>query len=232
MGILGFINLFRKTSLFLMQCQEQVLTMRLSFFLNKNKKYLKNSNIKISVENDSKKEKLNAELKNILKKYKNSQSLILDYITAHDTKVFKLHDAKNILAKLGEEPGLIPAYSGSKAFIINLLLFKKIGISTKPMFIVEDGELDIYFLIHQFHKWYFMQNGIAGYNETAQNLLKQVNKGNTAIIDKLSPNDINQLKEAVSRDIESISFVEQYARETAGSKKALEKIRNGLGASI
>ena len=77
-----------------------------------------------------------------------------------------------------------------------------------------------------------MQNGISGYDERAQNLLKQINKGNTTIIDKLTPNDINSLKEAVSRDVESISFVEQYARETAGSKKALDKIKNGLGAKI
>ena len=32
--------------------------------------------------------------------------------------------------------------------------------------------------------------------------------------------------------VESITFVEQYARETAGSKKALEKIKDGAGASI
>ena len=232
MGILGFINLFRKTSLFLMRCQGQILAMQLSFFLNKNKKYLKNPNLAIFAESDSKKEKLNAELKNILKRYKNDSSLILDYITNHNTKVYKLREAKLTLARFGEEPGLIPAYSGLKAFAINLILFKKIGLSTKPMFIVEDGEIDIYFLIHQFHKWYFMQNGISGYDERAQNLLKQINKGNTTIIDKLTPNDINSLKEAVSRDVESISFVEQYARETAGRKKALDKIKNGLGANI
>lgn len=232
MGILGFINLFRQTSLFLMRCQEQVLTFRLTFFLNRNKKYLKNSNLKITAENDSKKEQLNAELKNILKTYKNDVSLILDYITKHNTKVYKLKDSKSTLAKFGEEPGLIPAYSGVKAFVINLLLFKRIDFNTKPMFIIEDGDIDIYFLIQQFHKWYFMQNGVSGYDEKAQTLLRQVNKGNTAIIDKLSPADINLLKEAVSRDVESISFVEQYARETAGSKKALDKIKNGLGASI
>ena len=39
MGILGLINLFKKASMFFLRLQEQLITMRLSLFLNKNKKY-------------------------------------------------------------------------------------------------------------------------------------------------------------------------------------------------
>ena len=65
-------------------------------------------------------------------------------------------------------------------------------------------------------------------------MLKDVNgKGNTdSIISRLKPDDIEKLQDAIARDVESISFVEKYARETGGSKKALEKIKNGVGAKI
>ena len=129
MGILGLINLFKKASMFFLRLQEQLITMRLSLFLNKNKKHLK-STVVITAEIEDKKKQLNEELKALLKTYKNNPSLILDYIQNHNTKVYKLPKAKEILKKLGEEEGLLPAYSGLKAFVINLVLLKKISCKT------------------------------------------------------------------------------------------------------
>jgi len=237
MGILGFIQLFKKASLFLLQCQEQVLTIQLNLFLNKNKKHLKNTmkgcSVNIEAAEIKKRDRLNNELKNILKKYKNDKDLILQHIKNHKTKVFKLKDAKKILAQIGEEQGLIPAHSGFKAFIFNLFIFKKIGFSTEPLFIIDSEDVDVYLLIQQFHKWYFMNNDIPGYDEKSQSLLIQINKGNEdSLIKTLKADDIIKLQQAIARDIESISFVEQYARETAGSKNALDKIINGQGAKI
>lgn len=237
MGITSLINLFKNASLFLLKCQEQVITMQLSFFLNRNKKHLKNKtngcSVVVSVKKQEKKEQLNTEIKQILKQYKNDSNLIIDYIIKHKTKVFKLSNAKKNLEMLGEEPGLIPSYSGLKAFILNFVIFKKFSFKSESMFILDDKDIDIYYLIHQFHRWYFMQNNYPGFDAKSQNLLKQVNNGNEdAIISKLKLDDIISLQEAIARDVESINFVEQYARETAGSKKALDKIKNGLGAAI
>lgn len=237
MGIMSLINLFKKTSLFLLKCQEQVITMQLSFFLNKNKRFLKHGSkgcsVVVNVKNQEKKEQLNNEIKQILKKYKNDSNLLIDYIVKHKTKVFKMSNAKKCLEILGEEPGLIPAYKGYQAFIFNLVVFKKISFKTDTMFILDDKNVDIYYLIQQFHRWYFMNHGFPGFDMKSQILLKQVNKGNEdSIIAKLKPNDIADLQNAIARDVESITFVEQYARETAGSKKALEKIKAGSGASI
>ena len=232
MGILGLINLFKKASMFFLRLQEQLITMRLSLFLNKNKKHLK-STVVITAEREDKKKQLNEELKALLKTYKNNPSLILDYIQNHNTKVYKLPKAKEILKNLNEEVGLLPAYSGLKAFVINLVLFKKISCKTEAVFIIDEADIDIYYLIQQFHRWYFMYNGFSGFDEKSQNLLKAVNKGNEDnIIAKLKPQEFELLNDAIARDVESISFVEQYARETGGSKKALEKIKNGLGAKI
>lgn len=232
MGILGLINLFKKVSMFFLRLQEQLITMRLSLFLNKNKKHLK-STVVITAEIEDKKKQLNEELKALLKTYKNNPSLILDYIQNHNTKVYKLPKAKEILKNLNEEVGLLPAYSGLKAFVINLVLFKKISCKTEAVFIIDEADIDIYYLIQQFHRWYFMYNGFSGFDEKSQKLLKAVNKGNEdSIIAKLKPQEFELLNDAIARDVESISFVEQYARETAGSKKALEKIKSGLGAKI
>lgn len=232
MGILGLINLFKKASMFFLRLQEQLITMRLSLFLNKNKKHLI-STVVITAEIEDKKKQLNEELKALLKTYKNNPSLILDYIQNHNTKVYKLPKAKEILKNLNEEVGLLPAYSGLKAFVINLVLFKKISCKTEAVFIIDEADIDIYYLIQQFHRWYFMYNGFSGFDEKSQKLLKAVNKGNEDnIIAKLKPQEFELLNDAIARDVESISFVEQYARETAGSKKALEKIKNGLGAKI
>lgn len=232
MGILGLINLFKKASMFFLRLQEQLITMRLSLFLNKNKKHLK-STVVITAEIEDKKKQLNEELKALLKTYKNNPSLILDYIQNHNTKVYKLPKAKEILKNLNEEVGLLPAYSGLKAFVINLVLFKKISCKTEAVFIIDEADIDIYYLIQQFHRWYFMYNGFSGFDEKSQKLLKAVNKGNEDnIIAKLKPHEFELLNDAIARDVESISFVEQYARETAGSKKALEKIKSGLGAKI
>ena len=232
MGILGLINLFKKASMFFLRLQEQLITMRLSLFLNKNKKHLK-STVVITAEIEDKKKQLNEELKALLKTYKNNPSLILDYIQNHNTKVYKLPKAKEILKNLNEEVGLLPAYSGLKAFVINLVLFKKLSCKTEAVFIIDEADIDIYYLIQQFHRWYFMYNGFSGFDEKSQKLLKAVNKGNEDnIIAKLKPQEFELLNDAIARDVESISFVEQYARETAGSKKALEKIKSGLGAKI
>lgn len=237
MGITGLINLFKKTSLFLLKCQEQVITMQLNFFLNKNKKFLKNNangcSVVVNAKNNEKKEQLNNEIKQILKQYKNDSNLLIDYIIKHKTKVYKMSNAKNCLEILGEEPGLIPSYKGYQAFIFNLVVFKKISFKTDTMFILDNKNIDIYYLIQQFHRWYFMNHGFPGFDMKSQILLKQINKGNEdSIIAKLKPNDITNLQNAIARDVESITFVEQYARETAGSKKALEKIKQGTGATI
>lgn len=237
MGILSFINLFKKASLFLLRCQEQVITMQLNFFLHKNKNHLKNNrngcSVVVQAQIDKKKTELNDEIKSILKKYKNDTNLLIDYIIKHRTKVYKMSNAKKCLELVGEEPGLITSYKGLRALIFNFVVFRKISFKTDSMFILDDKDIDIYYFIQQFHRWYFMNNGFPGFDMKSQILLKQVNKGNEdSIIAKLKPNDIVDLQNAIARDVESITFVEQYARETAGSKKALDKIKNGLGATI
>lgn len=235
MGIKELLRLIKKVSLFMLSLQERALTMQLSLFLNKNKKYLTPRGCSFSLVSDekAKKEKLNTEIKNILKKYKNDKEAIIDFIVKNKTKVFKIKDANKMLDVIGEEKGLISAHTGYKALYLNYLLYRKISLKSDPVFVIEDGEVDIYYLIQQFHRWYFMKNNFNGFDEKSQELLRQVNKGNEdRIISKLKPEEITGLQKAIARDVESITFVTNYARETSGAKGALQKITSGVGASI
>jgi len=77
-----------------------------------------------------------------------------------------------------------------------------------------------------------MKNGFSGYDKKSIKLLERLRgKDSESIYSKLNNKDITLLRQAIARDVESIEFVEQYARETAGAKNALEKMQNG-GASI
>ena len=44
--------------------------------------------------------------------------------------------------------------------------------------------------------------------------------------------NIALLKEAIARDVQSINFVVQYSKETAGARNALEKLKSDDGANI
>ena len=84
--------------------------------------------------------------------------------------------------------------------------------------------------MHYFHKWYAFKDGLPGFDEKSQKLLKKFNsKNEDDLISKLSLTDIEGLKNAIARDVQSINFVVKYSKENAGAKKALEKktkIRN------
>ena len=208
--------------------------MQLSIFLNKNKKYMAPKGVTLSFSSESiKKDKLNNEVKAILKKYKNDKESLIEFIAKNKTKVFKIKDANKLLEIIGEEQGLIPSHTGLKAFYLNYILYRKLSFKSDTVFIIEDAESDIYYLIQQFHRWYFMMNNFKGFDEESQTLLKKVAKGNEdSVISKLKPSQISGLQFAIARDVESITFVTNYARETAGSKNAMNKIANGLGANI
>lgn len=234
MGIKDLIRLIKNVSLFMLSLQERVLTMQLSIFLNKNKKYIVPKGVTFSFSSESiKKDKLNNEVKAILKKYKNDRESLIEFIVKNKTKVFKVKDANKLLEIIGEEQGLIPSHTGLKALYLNYMFYRKLSFKSEPLFVIEEAESDIYYLIQQFHRWYFMMNNFKGFDEESQNLLKKVAKGHEdSIISKLKPNQISGLQFAIARDVESITFVTNYARETAGSKNAMDKIVNGLGASI
>ena len=161
--------------------------------------------------NEANTEKLNNEVKAVLKRCNNNPQEMLKFIQEHKTNVYFIKYGTKIFKLLKEEEGFIGERKGFKALILNLLTTKKFKFKTDAMFILNDDELDIYNIIHYFHKW---------------------NAYLFDIISRLSLTDIALLKEAIARDVQSINFVVQYSKETAGARNALEKLKSDDGANI
>lgn len=197
------------------------------------KKHIKGVSVDIKGENYCDSKKLDGEVKLILKNCKNNPVELVKFLSEHKTPVFELKNAEKVLGRIHEKEGFITERTGMKALFLNYILTKKIGFKTPKMFVVEKGELDIYNLIHGLHKWCAYKNGLAGLDERSQSLLRRFDyQKDDEIIKKLGLKDIERVREAIARDVQSIDFVVQYAKENAGAKKALEKLKNKKSVNI
>ncbi len=184
-------------------------------------------------------EVMQAQLVNIIKACSLNTDKILEYVQTHGTSVYKIANADKILAHIKEEEGFISPLKGWKAFYLNfwigLLCDKKLNFSfkTKEMFVVKNTEIDIYFILHQFHLWFGFTKGLPGYDDKSRELLKtHIDKMSDADVNSMTMEEIIGLKEAVARDKEAAEFVVRLAKETSGAKKALEKMRQDGGANV
>ena len=101
------------------------------------------------------------------------------------------------------------------------------------MFILRKGSVDIYYMIHQFHKWYSFELGLPGFDYKDQQNFKRIFKTlKQEDITNLSIQEIISLKEAIARDIEAIDFVVNLSKEYDTSKKLLNKIKSGRSVSL
>ena len=198
-----------------------------------------NVTLTLSAENQEILHSIDEKIKNIIKPYLNNPEGLLPYIEDNGTKVYKFKNADKIMNLLKEERGFLPPFCGAKAFVLNLLVNlvceRKIEISTKtkPMFVLAENDMNIYFLLHQFHKWYSFKSGLAGFDEKSQKLFKQnFLPSNDEQMKKLSINEIILLKEAIARDTQAADFVIKISKENMGAKNALNKIINNGGAQL
>ena len=79
-----------------------------------------------------------------------------------------------------------------------------------------------------------MKEGMPGYDEKSQILLQKFNLSDKQdkIISRLSIPEIENLRQAIARDVQSIDFMSQYSRENSGSKQALEKMKQDGSINI
>ena len=101
------------------------------------------------------------------------------------------------------------------------------------MFVLGVGEIDKFYMLHNFYRWYSMKTGLAGFEYEVQKKFKSTlfDKSDTEM-KNLSMEDIISIKEAVSRDQEATNFVLQYTKQTDGSKNVMDKLKNDGGANI
>ena len=182
-------------------------------------------------------EAMDAEVKNIVKSCLTNPELLLKFVEQQGTPVYKIPYADKILSKINEEEGFITPLNGLKALYLNfmtgILAQKKLHISLKSreMFILRNGDINIYYMLHQFHKWYGFKKNLPGYDEKSQELFKE-NLDNMSDTKEMTVEEILSLKEAIARDAQAADFVINLAKESSGAKKALDKIKNDGGADI
>ena len=182
-------------------------------------------------------EAMDAEVKNIVKSCLTNPELLLKFVEQQGTPVYKIPYADKILSKINEEEGFITPLNGLKALYLNfmtgILAQKKLHISLKSreMFILRNGDINIYYMLHQFHKWYGFKKNLPGYDEKSQELFKE-NLDNMSDTKEMTVEEILALKEAIARDAQAADFVINLAKESSGAKKALDKIKNDGGADI
>ena len=231
-------KLFQKAVYLLLALQEKFARKRhaknLTSFTNSTSKTVMNNgcSLNLTVKTEENKAKLESNVKAILKNFNNMPEKMLLYIERNGTPVIRHPKASKILDIVREEQGYIRELHGLKAFLLNLLLYKKIGFKTTPIFLLDEGQLDQYAMIHQFYKWYAMKIDMPGFDSRAQdNFRKFVDEKSYLNLNNLNVDDIIALKEAIARDVDAINFVEDIAKQNEGSQKAMKKLTDG-GASV
>ena len=190
--------------------------------------------VDISQAEKDKRAKIDIEVRGLLKQFKNDVNQVAEYLRKNNIKTYRIKNAKKILEKFSEDIGFITERHGYRALVINLITGNGFKFKTQPMIIMEDEELSIYNYIHYLHKWYAMKEGMPGYDEKSQILLQKFNLSDKQdkIISRLSIPEIENLRQAIARDVQSIDFMSQYSRENSGSKQALEKMKQDGSINI
>ena len=216
--------------------QETFLKMRLSRTigvknLSKRKKYFSNGiMLDLNALADEEKEKLEAEIFNILKTYNFEPKKILEYVEKQGTKVHYLQESKKILYPIKENEGFICPAKGAKALYLSLAINKKPKLKTDGMFVLSKGEINKYYFIYHFYNWFAYKKGIAGLDSESQELLKRYLL-TPADTKELQLDEIYKLKDAIKQDKASIAFVIKLCQRYEGTKNAIEKMKDG-GAKL
>ncbi len=197
------------------------------------KKIVKGCTLDLKKEEIENSEKVDKEVALILKNCRNNAEALIKVFEAHNTPVYQIKNSEKVLKKIHEREGLITERTGLNALLINLVTTKTFSLKSPTMIVVEAGEPDVYELMHALHKWVALKNGLAGLDEKSQKLLRRFDsEKDDNIIGRLSLTDIDKVRSAIARDVQSINFVVKYSKEHAGAKKALEKMKNEGGANI
>lgn len=183
------------------------------------------------------KSKLENGMQIILKKFGNNPEALLAFVEKSGTEVYRLASADKFLRLIDCKQGFVIAPKGFKSFYINTIIAlfagKKIKLSleTAPKFIVDKQPIDKYFMMQQLYKWYAKKLNLAGFEPETQDTLQRFLNSNDENVSDLSVEEILELKEAIARDVESIDFIIDMAKNTEGSQNALKKMTDG-GASV
>ena len=233
------MNMFQKIIYFFLQMHERALSKKLSRHLkasstNSTSKTVLSTGVTmtLSSETEKNKELVKKNVSDIVKGCNNDPAKLLAYIESKGTKVIRLDNADKLLSVIKEEEGLVTELQGIEAFYINLITHSGFSFKSKPMFIMRNGNIDPYYMAHQFYKWYALEMKLPGYDFVSQKLFKIYLNSDEAILSNLNLDEMTGLKEAINRDQEATNFALEIAKAKEGSKNVLDKMKNDGGANI
>lgn len=220
----------------ILSIQEKILRHRLSRTIGaksaskRKRRFTNGCMLDLNTLAEAEKQKLEAELKLILKNSDYMPEKILNYIEKQGTKVFYLANASKVLNPIGENEGFIYPASGAKALYLSLSTSQTVRFKTDEMFVLSKGEINKYYFIYHFYNWYAFKHNIAGMDSDSQELLRKYlfSESDTS---SLQLADIYKLKDAIKQDKASIEFVIRLCRNFEGAKQALDKLQSG-GAKL
>lgn len=232
------MNILQKIVYYFLEKQEKALTKRLSRHLrtsssNSTSKTVvsKGITMTLNAETERNKDLVLKNVSDIIKGCNSDISKLLAFIESKGTKVIRLENADKILSVIKEEEGLITPLEGIEALYINTVTHSGFSLKSKPMFVMRNGQIDPYYMAHQFYKWYALQMKLPGFDFMSQKIFKIYLNSDGAILSNLTLDEMTGLKEAIARDQEATTFALDLAKQKEGSKKVLEKMQDG-GANV
>lgn len=232
------MNILQKIVYYFLEKQEKALTKRLSRHLrtsssNSTSKTVvsKGVTMTLNAETERNKDLVLKNVSDIIKGCNSDISKLLAFIESKGTKVIRLENADKILSVIKEEEGLITPLEGIEALYINTVTHSGFSLKSKPMFVMRNGQIDPYYMAHQFYKWYALQMKLPGFDFMSQKIFKIYLNSDGAILSNLTLDEMTGLKEAIARDQEATTFALDLAKQKEGSKKVLKKMQDG-GANV
>ncbi len=191
-----------------------------------------NCSLTLNTETNKNIELVKQNMRDIVKNSNFTAEFLLGLIKKKGVKIVYLKDAYKILALLGAEEGLIFERKGFEALILNILTGYGLGFSSKPVFILEKGCKDFYFLLFHFYKMYGYFQKLPGFDYESQQLFRAYSVNpEKCDLTQLGFEEMTALREAIARDNEASGFVIEVAKQKDGTKNAMAKLKDG-GASL
>lgn len=180
---------------------------------------------------EDEKNKMEEELKLILKQTGYTPEKLLEYIKNQGTPVYYIK-FPSMIYNIKENEGFIYPQKGLKALYLSFLTAKKIKFKTGEMFVLSEGVINKFYFIYHLYNWYAYKHGISGIDADSVSMLNRyLFNAADEDIEKLQLADIYKLKDAIKQDKSAIEFVFNLCRELEGSKNAFKKLTED-GTSI
>lgn len=233
------MNLIQRFVYMLLSLKERGLRLRLDKHLrtsatNSTSKTVIAGNCSLTLNTQTNKniELVKQNMRDIVKNANFTAEFLLDMIKKKGVKVVYLKNSYKFLALLNAEEGLILERKGFEALMLNILAGSGFGLSTKPMFVLEKGCNDFYFLLFHFYKMHSYFQKLPGLDYDSQLLFRTYSRNpENCDLTQLGFEEMTALKEAIARDSEASEFVIEIAKQKDGAKNALAKLKDG-GASL